>query len=205
MSPVPFADISTTTRAVLPHDTHVQERRIATPSLFRRLLEHLQYLRLVAAGHGPAIVPIHNLSTVSLDVSASGINTYNGPLEAFLVLFELLQGVCRGGCTLDDRRDCRASNIIQDVLELVRGRRILGDVVVELGSRGSALCRVITGLVLRRSLGGIGRYLLQESRYPDRRRHAGLVEEGDDVLGLVLYFEVCQLAEDSIGPSGFCF
>jgi len=48
------------------------------------------------------------------------------------------------------------------------------------------LVRVIAGLVLSGSLGGIGRHLLQESGDPQGSWGARLVEDGDDVFGFAL-------------------
>lgn len=51
---------------------------------------------------------------------------------------------------------------------------------------------MIASLVFGRSLRRVGRSLLQDGSDSDGGWRAGLVEEGDDVLGLVLFVD-CQL------------
>lgn len=107
-------------------------------------------------------------------------------LEVVGALLEFLQGLLDVVGALDDRAHLGGTNVTQDGLELVGGGSILGDVELKLLALGVSLVGVVAGLVLGSRLGGIGVHLLQEGSHAHRTRRLGLVEDGDDVLGLVL-------------------
>lgn len=115
-------------------------------------------------------------------------NTYHGPLERLCVLLELPQGILLSRGALDDGGDPVLSDVFQDGLHLVGGGGVFGDVELELGAGllGVRLDAVVTGLVLSRAGGSVGRHLLEDVGGPHRGGGARLVEEGDNVEGLVL-------------------
>lgn len=115
-----------------------------------------------------------------------GIGTYHGVLEAVGALLKFLQCLLDVVGPLDDRANLGRTNVTQDGLELVGGGSILGDVEFELLALGVSLVAVVAGLVLGSRLSGVGVHLLQEGGHAHRARQVRLVEDSDDVLGLVL-------------------
>lgn len=88
--------------------------------------------------------------------------------------------------TLYHGRNASFADILQNGLELVGCWWVFGDVQLELGSVRGRLCRVVAGLILGGMLRSICRCLLEEIGNSHGGGRAGLVEEGDDVFGLVL-------------------
>lgn len=112
--------------------------------------------------------------------------TYHRPLKGLRALLKDLQRLALVRSALYDGWNRRLAHVLQNGLELIGGWWVFGDVQLELSAVRGCLCRVVAGLVFCGMLGGICRCLLEESGNTDRGGRAGLVEEGDDVLGLVL-------------------
>lgn len=112
--------------------------------------------------------------------------TYHRLLKGLRTLLEDLQCLALARSAFYDGWNGRLAHVLQNGLELIGGWWVFGDVQLELGAVRGCLCRVVAGLVFCGMLGGICRCLLEESGNTDRGRRAGLVEEGNNVLGLVL-------------------
>lgn len=101
-----------------------------------QLAEHFQYLGLITAGDGLAIVPVHRLShtlaPITWQAVDSGGSTYHRPLEVLGALLVELEGLALGRSALDYGGNTGLADILQDGLELVGGGRVLGDVELEL-------------------------------------------------------------------------
>lgn len=144
---------------------------------------------LVLAGHGLAVVPVHDLEAVDISLpelspvcrirKKKGRVTYQRPHQILLALLEALQGVLVVAGALDDDRGLALADVVEDGLDLPLGGRILGD--VELKLLAARLGGVIAGLVDGRAGLSVGGSLLQDIGDADGRGRARLVEEGDDV------------------------
>lgn len=113
--------------------------------------------------------------------------TYQGSQEVFLALLEALEGILFVAGALDDLGDSAGADVAQDGLDLVGGGGVLGDVELKGLAAGLGLGRVVAGLVEGGADLGVGRDLLDEVGDAHRGWRAGLVEDGDDVEGLVLF------------------
>jgi len=143
-------------------------------------VEHLENLRLVFASPGLAIVPVYHLES-RLSASIRGqwnrVSTYHRPDKVVRALLKLPQCFCLVGGTANNSWDTLRARILEDCLQLFRSRRVFGNLKLKLGP---------SRLVLSRCLCCSSWSLLKNSSQPDRRRRAGLVEEGDDVERFML-------------------
>lgn len=108
-------------------------------------------------------------------------------LKAPGIRLELLEGFVFRSGALYDGANLALADIFEDGLELIGSRGLLGDVQLEVDTMRNGLRRVVARLVLGGGRGGIRRGLLQYGGSPERRRRAGLMKEGDDVEGFVLF------------------
>lgn len=124
--------------------------------------------------------------------------TYHRPLQALGILLEPSQRILLVGGAPNDGANALPAGIVENGAQLVGRRQALGDLELELGPphRGR-LGRVVAGLVLGRRLRGCSRRLAQRCCQPYRGRRARLVEQGDYVKRLVLYFMVFQVGLES--------
>lgn len=113
--------------------------------------------------------------------------TYYRVLKVVGALLKLLESFVFRCGTLYNRADLALANIFQDCLELVLGRRLLGDVQFEVRAMRIGLVGVVARLIFGGSLSSIRRGLLQHISSSHRGGRAGLVEEGDNVEGFVLF------------------
>jgi hypothetical protein len=126
-------------------------------------------------------------------------DTYHGALEAVLAFFELFQSLLLRLHAREHRADLVGADISQDSAQLLRSRRSFGHVQVKLWAVGIRLARVVAGLILGGVLSCVGRDLLEEVDYPHRGGGVRLVEDGDDVLGLVLQCAHMEQRMSAIG------
>lgn len=110
------------------------------------------------------------------------MNTYNRAQEAVLVLAELLQGVLIIFGTLNDLAGAALAKILNDGLDLVGGRSVLGDVELE----WITVDLVLDIAVLCSSDLGASRNLLGQVCNSDRGGRAGLVEDRNNVESFAL-------------------
>ena len=156
-------------------------------------VENLQYLRLVIASDGFAIVPVNGLE----ELRSAGGSRFTGCIqwrgtherseEVVFALLESLQSILLVAGTLDDLGDAASADVAQDGLNLVGGGRGLGDVEFEGLAAGLRLGRVVASLVEGGASLSVGRDLLDEVGDLHRGRGAGLVEDGDNVERSVLF------------------
>lgn len=111
---------------------------------------------------------------------------YNRSIQIIRILLQLSHRIRFILRTLNNRARLLCSNIFENALELVGGGRFFSNFKLEFLSLGVCLMRMITSLVFRGILGGIGRGLLQETVNPEGSWESWLVEESDNIESFVL-------------------